>query len=115
MAQRLADLLRPAAPGSPGPLFGFAMTDSQLHKPSPKQLRYLRDLAMRAGESFAYPATSAEADREIKRLRRKRRTPSADRRREVAAVRRDMAEGGGDGARVRREELCGYGASATWR
>ncbi len=64
-------------------------------KPSAKQLRYLRHLAERCGESFAYPASVAEASAEIERLKGRRRTPAAERREEVAAVRRAMA-GRGD-------------------
>jgi hypothetical protein len=85
-------------------------------KPSPKQLRYLRDLALRTGQSFAYPRTAAEASREIDRLRGIRRTSTADRRRELRAVSREMAERRGDEARVRtEEEIEGYGSSARWR
>ena len=42
------------------------MTDPQHHpkKPSAKQLRYLRDLTERCGESFAYPVSSAQASAE---------------------------------------------------
>jgi hypothetical protein len=87
----------------------------QTRKPTPKQLRYLRDLALRCGQSFAYPRTSAEASREIDRLKQLRRTPAADRRRELNEVSRDMDEGRGDGARVDAElEIEGYGSTATW-
>jgi hypothetical protein len=93
------------------------MTDPQHHtkKPTSKQLRYLRSLAESRGESFAYPASAAQASAEIERLKGRRRTPRADRRREVAEVRRAMAGRGGDAAAPRSEELGGYGASAGWR
>jgi hypothetical protein len=93
------------------------MTDPQHHhkKPTSKQLRYLRSLAERCGESFAYPATAAQASAEIERLKGRGRTPRADRRREVAEVRRAMAERGADAAAVRPDEVGGYGSSATWR
>lgn len=94
------------------------MTDSQPHTANPptdKQLSYLRDLALGRGQSFAYPASAAEASREIERLLRAKRTSPADRRRETRAVRDDMATGRGDAARVRPEELGGYGSTATWR
>jgi hypothetical protein len=92
------------------------MTNSQHHhrKPSSKQLRYLRSLAERCGESFAYPATSAEASAEIDRLKGRRRTAGADRRREVAQVRQAMARGVGDAAAVREAEIRGYGSSCRW-
>lgn len=94
------------------------MTSSQPHTarpPTDKQLSYLRDLALGRGQSFVYPATSAEASREIKRLLGAKRTSPADRRRETRAVRDDMATGRGDAARVRPEELGGYGSTATWK
>jgi len=94
------------------------MTDSQPHAaspPTPKQLNYLRDLALGRGQSFAYPATFDEASREIKRLLGAKRTSPADRRRETRAVRDDMATRRGDAASVRLDELGGYGSSAHWR
>jgi hypothetical protein len=104
-------------PPSSGPLFGFAMTNSQPHirKPTPRQLRYLKNLALSTGESFPYPKTFEEADRQIKRLRRRKRTPVTERRRETEAVRRAMSERRGDGAAIRESEIGGYGSSATWR
>ncbi len=85
-------------------------------KVSPKQLRYLRDLALQAGQSFAYPRTAADASREVDRLRKVDATPAADRRRELRAVSRQMAENRGDAARVdTRSEIDGYGSSARWR
>jgi len=93
------------------------MTDPQHHtkKPTSKQLRYLRSLAERCGESFAYPASAAQASMEIERLKARRRTPRAERRREVTQVRRAMAERGGDAAAVRAAEIEGFGSSAAWR
>ncbi|HVY77345.1 MAG TPA: hypothetical protein VG898_02450 [Solirubrobacterales bacterium] len=93
------------------------MSDPQPHSkpPTPKQLRYLRDLAVSRGQSFAYPQTSAEASREIERLKKAKRTPAADRRRERRAVQRDMAEGRGDAAAVRADDVGGYGSGATWK
>lgn len=86
----------------------------EVEKPTSKQLRYLRSLAERCGESFAYPATSAEASAQIGRLKGRKRTGRAERRREVAGVRRAMAERGDD-AQVRSGEIAGYGSGATWR
>lgn len=93
------------------------MTDPQQHpkKPSQKQLSYLRSLAQGCGESFAYPSTSAQASAEIERLLGRKRSGRGERRREVADVRRAVAEGGGDAAAYRREDVRGYGSSATWR
>lgn len=92
------------------------MTNSQPHlrKPSSKQLRYLRDLALQRGESFSYPATAAQASAEIERLKARKRTSAADRRRETVQVRRDMAERRGDASSVRAEELRGWGSDCRW-
>lgn len=93
------------------------MTNPQPHPaspPTPKQLSYLRDLALGRGQSFSYPKTSAEASREIERLRKARRTSRADRRREAQAVGADMARRRGDAASIRGNELTGYGSTATW-
>lgn len=115
MALRLADLLRPAAPGSPGPLFGFAMTNSQPHpKPTLRQLSYLKGMAMKTGQSFAYPRTFAEASAAIKRLEGAKSSSRAERRQETRQVRRDMAERRGDAARVGPGETRGWGSSASW-
>jgi hypothetical protein len=39
--------------------------------PSKAQLSYLRDLAQKAGETFAWPATKYAASLELERLERK--------------------------------------------
>lgn len=94
------------------------MTNSQPHAsnpPTPRQLSYLRDLALGRGQTFAYPKTFEEASREIKRLLKGERTPRADRRQEARAISAEMAERRGDSARIRDHELGGYGASAHWR
>ena len=93
------------------------MTDPQHRhkKPSAKQLRFLRSLAERCGESFTYPATAAQASAEIERLKAGRRTPRAERRHEVAEVRRAIASRGGDSAAIRPVEVGGYASSAAWR
>jgi hypothetical protein len=92
------------------------MTNPQPHPsnpPTPSQRRYLSDLAFHRGQSFAYPKTFEEADREIKRLLKVKRTGGADRRREGRAISADLASGG-DSARIRDHELGGYGSSAHW-
>jgi hypothetical protein len=93
------------------------MTNPQPHPsnpPTPKQLRYLRDLALGRGQTFAYPETFDEADRQIKRLLKVKRTSGADRRREARAISAEMAERRGDAARVRDHELGGYGSNCRW-
>jgi len=85
-----------------------------MHKPSPKQLAYLRTLAERCGESFTLPTTSREASKEIERLKGRRATSRSDRRRERRQVDRDMSERASASA-VREGEITGYGSSACWR
>jgi hypothetical protein len=90
------------------------MTDPrQPSKPTPKQLRLLRELALERGESFAMPKTRTEASAEIRRLRARKRTPYADVRRERADISRAFAERG-DAAAIRPADVAGYGSSARW-
>lgn len=87
--------------------------------PTPKQMRYLRDLADRLGQTFTYPHTRREAAAEISRLKalahgRERDLDRDTARRERAATSRDMAERFGGDARFTADEVAGYGSSATW-
>lgn len=83
-------------------------------KPTRKQLAYLKSLTAKTGETFTYPKTSAEASREIKRLKARKPTMRSDRLREQRAVERDMDQRHGDEAAYRRFEVTGYGSSARW-
>lgn len=80
-----------------------------------KQLSYLKALADRTGQTFTYPTTAAQASREIQRLKRTRCDSSADRRRERKEI-ADAIHAGPDNvaARVRADEVDGYGGQATW-
>ena len=44
-------------------------TPKLVDRPTRRQLAYLRSLANRAGQTFAYPRTRREASREIQRLK----------------------------------------------
>jgi hypothetical protein len=91
------------------------MTNTHSHsKPTPKQLNALRRMAYATGGSFAYPTTFAEASSEIERLKETKRSGWADRRAEEKAVRSAVATARGGAARVRDEEVAGYGSTATW-
>jgi len=84
--------------------------------PTPRQQRYLRQLAIQRGVTFVVPRTRAEASRAVDALKRGRPEPAADRRREIRAVHDDMARGRGDSAKViEGVETTGYGFSATWK
>ena len=83
-------------------------------KPTPKQLRYLRTLAERTGTTFTIPRSVGEASSLIEAMKQRKRTPRSDVQRERREVSHDMATCRGDAAQVRRDELSGYGSSATW-
>jgi hypothetical protein len=80
--------------------------------PSPRQLRYLRQLADQTATSFTYPRTKRQASEEIDRLRNlKASTPRLPRLRE-----RSIASDPNLYATAPRcDELTGYGSSAHWR
>ncbi len=83
--------------------------------PTRKQLAYLRGLAMRTGQTFAYPRTAAAASSEIRRL--KALAPSTAVEREIerhdwtdeAAAREANCD-----VPIRPDELAGFGAACTW-
>jgi hypothetical protein len=83
-------------------------------KPTPRQQRYLRQLAEQTGTSFTPPATKAQASREIERLEGLQRSPRADRIRDQRAVQADLQAGAGDSVRHGRAETRGYGSNARW-
>src|SRR4051794_17216241 len=83
--------------------------------PTPRQQRYLHQLALARGVTFVPPRTSSEASRLIDQLKRRDADSSADRRRELRAVQDDLAGDRRDAARVRADEISGYGSSATWK
>jgi hypothetical protein len=84
--------------------------------PTARQQRYLRQLAIQRGVSFVIPKTRTGASRATDALKRRAPEPAADRRREIRAVRDDMARNRGDRAGVIEGiETTGYGSSATWK
>jgi hypothetical protein len=82
-------------------------------KATASQLHYLKRLAELTGQSFAYPQTIAQASREITRLARVARSSRADVARERRQIDVDMATRRGNAARVRADELEGYGQSTV--
>ena len=92
------------------------MTNSHTHPnpPTDRQLRYLRDLAVSRGETFAVPQTLTEASAEIERLRGRRRSSQADRAAERFGA-RVIADRWAPATDVRPEEIEGYGSTARWR
>ena len=85
-----------------------------MNKPTPKQLAYLKSLAVKTGTTFAYPATSREASAEIKRLHGLPQSGQGERVRELRDVQHDLAERPGDNTAIRASDVRGYGSSARW-
>jgi hypothetical protein len=82
--------------------------------PTKPQLRELRRLAERTGQSFAYPATRAEASKQLQRLAKAAKSTAAERaldRRETVREDHPLLSA----ARVYDDEIEGYGSSARWR
>ena len=90
--------------------------DDHDDRPTVKQLAYLRALADRAGQTFAYPRTARQASAEIRRLRAQKPSGRVERvleRREIADA---IARGPQDAARVDVDrDVTGFGSTATWR
>ena len=82
--------------------------------PTPKQLAYLRSLALATGTTFTYPTSRANASAEIRRLKAVGRSSRSDRTREQRAVQHDLAERPDDATAIRANDVIGYGSSARW-
>jgi hypothetical protein len=83
--------------------------------PTARQLNYLRALAHRSGQTFAWPNTSRQASREIQRLK----LTQSSTRQEHAIEGVDLASE--QAAReancdvpITTNEVTGYGSTATW-
>ena len=81
---------------------------------TPRQLSYLKSLANRAGQTFTYPKTAAQASAEINRLKNTRPSSRTERRVEHKLIADQIQAGPLDAARVREPEISGRGSSATW-
>lgn len=82
-------------------------------RPTVRQLRCLRALALRTGTTFAKPATKAQASREIDRIKRLQPLTSPERQIERARQHED-SEGMLAASAVKAQEITGYGSSAKW-
>ena len=81
--------------------------------PTAKQLATLRRLAGERGQTFVYPQTRRDASGEIRRLLaapRSHRAEIAEDRAHVQFGRTEL-----DAARVRVDEVEGYGSTARWK
>ncbi len=81
---------------------------------TPRQLSYLKSLANRAGQTFTYPKTAAQASAEINRLKNTRPSSRTERRVEHKLIADQIQAGPLDAARVREHEISGRASSATW-
>ncbi len=77
------------------------------NRPTPRQLRHLRELAARTASTFAYPATREQASAQIARLRALPRRPHE----RLAADCEDLVYA----TAVHRQEVSGFGSCARWR
>jgi hypothetical protein len=91
---------------------GSHSTSGQPDRPTAKQLTTLRSLALSRGQTFSYPATKAEASREIQRLLRARGQNFIDR--QIEADELERISGPHDATAVRDDEVSGHGSSARW-
>jgi hypothetical protein len=83
-------------------------------KPTAKQLNYLRTLAQRTGQTFTWPQSTQEAGAQIRRLKGTRPSSRLERRIEHKQIADQIASGPADSARVRDDEILGWGSTATW-
>jgi hypothetical protein len=102
------DYVRPAEP--------YVPDDYDEPRPTAKQLKYLRALASRAGQTFAYPKTASQASTEIRRLQKQHRSSRVEVRVECKLIADQVARGPVSAANVDLDrETEGYGSTATWR
>lgn len=82
--------------------------------PTPKQLAFLKALAQRTGQTFATPRTRRDASAEIRRLKATPADSQFERKIERDEIADAISSGARDSVRVARNEVTGYGSSATW-
>lgn len=99
-----------------------AGTEAPAPEPTAKQMRTLRNLASRLGETFSMPATSQEASREIKRMIARDRALTSQDRDEMRAGDQFWNDSWSEerddlyavGVRFEDDEIVGYGADARF-
>jgi hypothetical protein len=90
-------------------------TPKRVDRPTRRQLAYLRSLASRTGQTFAYPHTRGEASREIQRLEQTQASTRTERSIERKDIADAIARGPTDATAVRPDEIAGFGSTATWK
>jgi hypothetical protein len=102
------DYVRPAEP--------YVPDDYDEPRPTAKQLKYLRALASRAGQTFTYPKTASQASAEIRRLQKQHRSSRLEVQIERKHIADQVARGPVSAANVDLDrETEGYRSTATWR
>ncbi|MHB8659786.1 MAG: hypothetical protein ACYC91_17925 [Solirubrobacteraceae bacterium] len=87
---------------------------SMTHKPpSSKQLKFLKALADRTGQTFEWPTSSAAASREIQRLKNTRPSTGLERAIERSGDTKAI-EAAQDATEIHGFEIVGYGSSCSW-
>jgi hypothetical protein len=92
-----------------------ATPKDQTTRPTNRQLAYLRDLALKTGQTFTTPITRDRASREIARLRKLTTEETKERRHEGDELGGEPRTGDGAHARVCSDEIEGYGSTAGLR
>lgn len=82
-------------------------------RPTVRQLRCLRALALRTGTTFATPATKAQASREIDRIKRLKPLTRPEKRIDAARLHADRDRLLG-ASTVKAQEITGYGSNCQW-
>jgi hypothetical protein len=90
-------------------------TPKLIDQPTQRQLAYLRSLATRTGQTFAYPRTRRQASREIQRLKQAQPSTRTERSIERKDIADAIARRPEDAAAVRPDEVTGFGSTATWK
>jgi hypothetical protein len=80
--------------------------------PTASQLRYLRTLALRTGQTFVAPRDRSQASAEIRRLKNAKTRGLTFAELEAEQANREVR---GDAATVNAWEIAGHGSTATWR
>jgi hypothetical protein len=87
--------------------------EPSMSQPTSRQLQYLRSLAERAGQTFTYPETGAQASAEIQRLKGTAPQSPGERRYERKLIADQVATGLNNTA-IQPQETTGYGSDAAW-
>jgi 1,6-anhydro-N-acetylmuramate kinase len=89
------------------------MSQANTQRPSARQLAYLRALAQRTGQTFAYPQTGRQASLEIQRLEQTAPDTPTARAIEIKQTRAAVQQLA-DSSAIKPDEISGYGSNCWW-